>query len=80
VYKPPTQVPSAKQTTASVDRSSARKLSRNTCSNRAATAASSVTNLGHIVGWPVEPDDTATMSQPVNWPSRQSIGNGYRRL
>ena len=36
VYMPPTHEPSAKQTTASVRRSWARKLSRSTCSNRTA--------------------------------------------
>ena len=68
MYSPPTQVPSGKQTTARVVRSAAAKLPANTCSNRAATASSSVTERGQNVGCPVEPDDTATMSQPSSLP------------
>ena len=73
---PPTQVPSGKQTTASVVRSSAAKLSANTCSNRAATASSSVTERGQKVGCPVDPEDTAIMSQPSSRPPRHSSASG----
>ena len=79
VYIPPTQLPSAKQITAREVRSSARKLSRNTCSNRAVTAASSATDRSQTAGTPDEPDETATRSQRSSRPSRHSSGSGYRR-
>jgi hypothetical protein len=79
VYMPPTQVPSAKQTTASVRRSSARKLSQKTCSNRAATRTSSRTERGHTVGSPDEPDETATMSALSSVPCLHRSASGWRR-
>ena len=79
MYIPPTQEPSGKHTTASVRRSSARKLPRNTCSNRRATGSSSSTVRGQIVGEPDDPDDTASMSPAANRPPRHLLGSGNRR-
>ena len=62
MYIPPTHVPRAKQTTASVVLRSASKLSLKTCSNRVATASSSASERGQNVGSPVEPDEAASMS------------------
>ena len=71
---PPTHVPSAKQTTASVRRSCAAKLSRKTCSKRVAMPSSSVTERGQNVGSPVDPEETAIMSHEARLPPRQSVG------
>jgi hypothetical protein len=76
VYMPPTQVPSGKHTTASVVSASASKLSWNTCSNRVATVSSSLEQRGQMVGSPVDPDETATMSQPSSRPPRQRSWSG----
>jgi hypothetical protein len=79
VNRPPTQVPSGKQTTASVRRSSAPKPSTMTCSKRRATCSSSSSARGQIVGRPLEPEETAIMSSSSNVPPRQSSGSGYFR-
>ena len=76
VYKPPIQLPSAKQTTVRVVRSWAWKLSLNTCSKRTATSNSSAIERGQKVGWPVEPEDTATRSEFLRLPPRQRSAKG----
>nr|BFE80965.1 hypothetical protein GCM10020093_035660 [Planobispora longispora] len=78
VNSPPTQVPSAKQTTARVRRPRAAKASRKTSSKRSAITRSSAADRAQNDGVPVEPDDTAIMS-PIT-PSRQSSGRGKRRM
>ncbi len=73
---PPTHVPSAKQTTASVRRSSVAKLSWNTCSNRAAIGISSAGSAARRWACPVEPEDTARKSAAFRPPAAAERGQG----
>ena len=76
VNRPPTQLPIAKQITAKVRLPSAAKLSWKICSKRWAIASSSARKRGQKVGSPVEPEDTAIMSQLSSRPSRQRSASG----
>ncbi len=66
-------------TTARVERSWARKLSRSTCSKRTATASSWARLRGQIAGSPVEPDERAMVSLPASTPPRTSSSSWWVR-